>query len=276
MLLCQLPPTRLKEPPKKHQINKIRAWHRPCLPIFARTLSQRFTPWRLPKFCEGVGVARHDPPVHARHRRAVEQRTNQRLHWLWPYCRFHLHIGNLVQIMSLNALSALRPQTICLGGWCYRNGGRPFGKSAERNLLSEDVLRHNQTYVKAQAGKVFDFSTGSNQAEMVNNYDWFKDIRFLDFIRDVGKHITINCMMGKDSVQNRLEAGMSFTEFTYQLVQASILLAVPKQNYKLQMGGSDQWAILLPGTGTDQAQSQWVKHTRSLRHLLKSRWHQIW
>lgn len=160
-----------------------------------------------------------------------------------------LHIGNLVQIMSLVHFQRCGHKPFALVGGATGMVGDPSGKSAERNLLSEDVLRHNQTCVKAQLEKFLDFSTGSNQAEMVNNYDWFKDIRFLDFIRDVGKHITINYMMGKDSVQNRLEAGMSFTEFTYQLVQGyDFYWLYQNKNCKLQMGGSDQWGNIVTGT----------------------------
>jgi tyrosyl-tRNA synthetase len=128
--------------------------------------------------------------------------------------------------------------------------GDPSGKSAERNLLSEDTLRHNESCVKKQLEKFLDFSkSSSNSAEMVNNYDWFKEIRFLDFIREVGKHITINYMMSKDSVQKRLETGLSFTEFTYQLVQGYDFYWLYKnKNCRLQMGGSDQWGNIVTGT----------------------------
>jgi tyrosyl-tRNA synthetase len=126
--------------------------------------------------------------------------------------------------------------------------GDPSGKSAERNLLSEDVLLHNVACVKKQLEKFLDFS-GSNAAEMVNNYDWFKSFTFLDFIRDVGKHITVNYMMAKDSVQKRLESGLSFTEFTYQLVQGyDFYWLYQNKNCKLQMGGSDQWGNIVTGT----------------------------
>jgi tyrosyl-tRNA synthetase len=127
--------------------------------------------------------------------------------------------------------------------------GDPSGKSAERNLLSEDVLRHNQACVKAQLEKFLDFGSGENSAELVNNYDWFKDFKFLDFIRDVGKHITINYMMAKDSVKNRLDSGLSFTEFSYQLVQGyDFYYLYTHKNCKLQMGGSDQWGNIVTGT----------------------------
>ena len=126
--------------------------------------------------------------------------------------------------------------------------GDPSGKSAERNLLSEEVLQHNVSCVKNQLEKFLDFK-GSNAAEMVNNYDWFKSFTFLDFIRDVGKHITVNYMMAKDSVQKRLEAGLSFTEFTYQLVQGyDFYWLYMNKNCKLQMGGSDQWGNIVTGT----------------------------
>jgi tyrosyl-tRNA synthetase len=127
--------------------------------------------------------------------------------------------------------------------------GDPSGKSTERNLLSEEVLRHNQACVHAQLRKFLDFDSGLNAAEMVNNYDWFKDFKFLDFIRDVGKHITVNYMMAKDSVKNRMEAGLSFTEFSYQLVQGYDFYWLYKnKNCKLQMGGSDQWGNIVTGT----------------------------
>lgn len=160
-----------------------------------------------------------------------------------------LHIGNLVQIMSLVHFQRCGHKPFALVGGATGMVGDPSGKSAERNLLSEDILRHNQECVKNQLTKFLDFNPGPNQAEMVNNYDWFKDFRFLDFIRDVGKHITINYMMAKDSVQNRLEFGMSFTEFTYQLVQGyDFFWLYQNKNCKLQMGGSDQWGNIVTGT----------------------------
>jgi tyrosyl-tRNA synthetase len=129
--------------------------------------------------------------------------------------------------------------------------GDPSGKSQERNLLSEDVLQHNLESVKKQLENFLDFNTGANSAEMVNNYDWFKSFTFLDFIRDVGKHLTVNYMMAKDSVKKRLEGdtGMSFTEFTYQLVQGYDFYYLWKhKNCILQMGGSDQWGNIVTGT----------------------------
>ncbi|MEQ8244263.1 tyrosine--tRNA ligase, partial [Fulvivirga sp.] len=127
----------------------------------------------------------------------------------------------------------------------------PTGKSQERNLLSEDVLEKNLKGVQAQLERFLDFDCGETSAEIVNNYDWFKDISFLDFIRDVGKHITVNYMMAKDSVKKRLEGetGMSFTEFTYQLVQGYDFYWLYKnKNCKLQLGGSDQWGNIVTGT----------------------------
>lgn len=160
-----------------------------------------------------------------------------------------LHIGNLVQIMTLVHFQRCGHKPLALVGGATGMVGDPSGKSAERNLLSEDILNHNQACVKKQLEKFLDFSAGANGAEMVNNYDWFKDFRFLDFIRDVGKHITVNYMMAKDSVQNRLESGLSFTEFTYQLVQGYDFYWLYKnKNCKLQMGGSDQWGNIVTGT----------------------------
>ncbi len=160
-----------------------------------------------------------------------------------------LHIGNLVQIMTLVHFQGCGHKPFALVGGATGMVGDPSGKSAERNLLSEEILRHNQSCVKNQLEKFLDFSGGPTGAEMVNNYDWFKDYRFLDFIRDVGKHITVNYMMSKDSVQSRLESGLSFTEFTYQLVQGYDFYWLYKnKNCKLQMGGSDQWGNIVTGT----------------------------
>src|SRR5688572_13929033 len=159
-----------------------------------------------------------------------------------------LHIGHLTQIMTLLHFQLAGHKPFALVGGATGMVGDPSGKSAERNLLSEEVLRHNESCVKNQLQKFLDFS-GSNAAEMVNNYDWFKDFRFLDFIRDVGKHITVNYMMSKDSVQKRLESGLSFTEFTYQLVQGYDFYWLNKhKSCKVQMGGSDQWGNIVTGT----------------------------
>ncbi len=160
-----------------------------------------------------------------------------------------LHIGHLVQIMTLVQFQRSGHKPFALVGGATGMVGDPSGKSAERNLLSEEVLRHNESCVKAQLEKFLDFQTGANSAEMVNNYDWFKNFNFLEFIRDVGKHITVNYMMAKDSVQKRLESGLSFTEFTYQLVQGYDFYWLYKnKNCKLQMGGSDQWGNIVTGT----------------------------
>lgn len=159
-----------------------------------------------------------------------------------------LHIGHLTQIMTLLNFQRAGHKPFALVGGATGMVGDPSGKSAERNLLSEETLRHNVACVKTQLEKFLDFS-GSNAAEMVNNYDWFRDFRFLDFIRDVGKHITVNYMMAKDSVQKRLETGLSFTEFTYQLVQGYDFYWLNKhKNCKVQMGGSDQWGNIVTGT----------------------------
>ena len=159
-----------------------------------------------------------------------------------------LHIGHLTQVMSLLSFQQAGHKPYALVGGATGMVGDPSGKSAERNLLSEDVLRYNESCVKKQLEKFLDFS-GSNAAEMVNNYDWFREYRFLDFIRDVGKHITVNYMMSKDSVQKRLESGLSFTEFTYQLVQGyDFYWLYRNKNCKLQMGGSDQWGNIVTGT----------------------------
>jgi tyrosyl-tRNA synthetase len=160
-----------------------------------------------------------------------------------------LHIGNLVQIMTLVHFQAWGHKPIALVGGATGMVGDPSGKSAERNLLSEDVIQHNLSCVKKQLGKFLEFGNKGNQAEMVNNYDWFREYKFLDFIRDVGKHITVNYMMAKDSVKQRLESGMSFTEFSYQLIQGyDYLWLYRNKNVRIQMGGSDQWGNIVTGT----------------------------
>lgn len=159
-----------------------------------------------------------------------------------------LHIGHLVQIMTLMHFQRCGHKPVALVGGATGMVGDPSGKSAERNLLSEEILRHNESCVKKQLEKFLDF-TGASGAEMVNNYDWFKEFKFLDFIRDIGKHITVNYMTSKDSVQKRLETGLSFTEFTYQLVQGyDFYWLNQNKNCKLQMGGSDQWGNIVTGT----------------------------
>lgn len=160
-----------------------------------------------------------------------------------------LGVGNLVQVMTLLHFQNAGHKPIALVGGATGMVGDPSGKSAERNLLSEETLRHNQNCQKKQLEKFLDFDCGDNSAEIVNNYDWFKDFGFLEFIRDVGKHISVNYMMAKDSVKNRLETGMSFTEFSYQLIQGYDFLHLFKNHdVKLQMGGSDQWGNIVTGT----------------------------
>jgi len=165
-----------------------------------------------------------------------------------------LHIGHLVSVMMLRHFQLAGHKPIALVGGATGMIGDPSGKSAERNLLDEKTLRHNESALKSQLSRFLDFeSQAVNAAVLVNNYDWMKDFSFLDFIRDVGKHITVNYMMAKDSVKKRLSAeakeGMSFTEFTYQLVQGYDFLHLFRtHNCTLQMGGSDQWGNITTGT----------------------------
>ncbi|MFY8188398.1 MAG: tyrosine--tRNA ligase [Flavobacterium sp.] len=166
-----------------------------------------------------------------------------------------LHIGHLVGVMLLKHFQICGHKPLALVGGATGMIGDPSGKSSERNLLDEATLRHNQEAIKNQLSKFLDFtSDAKNAAELVNNYDWMKDFSFLDFIREVGKHITVNYMMAKDSVKKRLSGeegveGMSFTEFTYQLVQGYDFLHLYKhKNCTLQMGGSDQWGNITTGT----------------------------
>lgn len=165
-----------------------------------------------------------------------------------------LHIGHLVSIMMLKHLQLAGHKPLALIGGATGMIGDPSGKSQERNLLDEATLRHNQHCLKQQLAKFLDFETEApNKAELVNNYDWMKEFSFLEFIRDVGKHITVNYMMSKDSVKKRLSSesasGMSFTEFTYQLVQGyDFLYLYQHKQCKLQMGGSDQWGNITTGT----------------------------
>lgn len=160
-----------------------------------------------------------------------------------------LGVGNLVQIMTLLHFQQAGHKPYALIGGATGMVGDPSGKSQERNLLSEDVLTHNLMCQKKQLEKFLDFNCGAASAEIINNYDWFKNFSFLEFIRDVGKHITVNYMLAKDSVKNRLENGMSFTEFSYQLVQGYDFYYLHKnKNCKLQMGGSDQWGNIVTGT----------------------------
>ncbi|MAO72236.1 MAG: tyrosine--tRNA ligase [Flavobacteriales bacterium] len=160
-----------------------------------------------------------------------------------------LHIGSLVQIMILVHLQRCGHKPIALVGGATGMVGDPSGKSKERNLLDEKTLNHNLICVQKQLERFLDFDCGENSAEVVNNYDWFKEFSFLDFIRDVGKHMSVNYMMAKDSVKSRLETGMSFTEFSYQLVQGyDFYWLWRNKNCKVQLGGSDQWGNIVTGT----------------------------
>ena len=162
-----------------------------------------------------------------------------------------LHVGSLAQIMTLIHFQRAGHKPFVLVGGATGMVGDPSGKSAERNLLSAEVLQHNLNGIQKQLEKFLDFELGENKAEVVNNYDWFKNFSFLDFIRDAGKHITVNYMMAKESVKKRLEGetGMSFTEFSYQLIQGYDFYYLWKnRNCMLQMGGSDQWGNMVTGT----------------------------
>ncbi len=165
-----------------------------------------------------------------------------------------LHIGHLCGVMMLRHLQRCGHKPLALVGGATGMIGDPSGKSLERNLLDEDTLRHNQECIKRQLAKFLDFeSDAPNRAELVNNYDWMKDMLFLQFVREVGKHITVNYMMAKDSVQQRLNGeardGLSFTEFTYQLLQGyDFLHLYQTKGCKLQLGGNDQWGNMTTGT----------------------------
>lgn len=160
-----------------------------------------------------------------------------------------LHIGNLATVMLLVHLQRAGHKPYALVGGATGMVGDPSGKSAERQFLDEKVLKENQEGVKAQLEKFLDFDCGENSAEMVNNYDWFKEFGFLDFLREVGKYISVNYMMSKDSVKTRLTTGISYTEFTYQLLQGYDFYHLYKnKNIRLQMGGSDQWGNITTGT----------------------------
>ncbi|MES2132489.1 MAG: tyrosine--tRNA ligase [Bacteroidota bacterium] len=162
-----------------------------------------------------------------------------------------LHVGSLAQIMTLVRFQKAGHKPLALIGGATGMVGDPSGKSAERNLLDTDTLNKNVEGIKNQLSKFLDFNDSATGAELVNNYDWFKNYSFLDFIRDAGKHITVNYMMAKDSVKNRIngDAGMSFTEFSYQLIQGYDFFHLwNEKNCKLQMGGSDQWGNITTGT----------------------------
>ena len=160
-----------------------------------------------------------------------------------------LHIGSLVQIMTLVHFQRAGHKPFALVGGATGMVGDPSGKSAERNLLDSETLDLNVAGVRKQLEQFLDFDCGDNSAEMVNNYDWFKEMNFLDFIRDIGKHMSVNYMMAKDSVKSRLETGMSFTEFSYQLVQGYDFYYLNKnKDCIIQLGGSDQWGNIVTGT----------------------------
>jgi len=164
-----------------------------------------------------------------------------------------LHVGSFAQIMLLKRFQMAGHKPYVLVGGATGMIGDPSGKSEERNLLNEETLRKNQDGIQKQLTRFLDFENGDNKAELVNNYDWMKHYSFLEFIRDIGKHITVNYMMSKDSVKKRLseesKVGMSFTEFTYQLVQGyDFLWLYENKNCKMQMGGSDQWGNITTGT----------------------------
>ncbi|WP_337042166.1 tyrosine--tRNA ligase [Emticicia sp. 17c] len=160
-----------------------------------------------------------------------------------------LHIGNLATIMLLKHFQLSGHKPIALVGGATGMVGDPSGKSAERQFLSEETLRDNQEAIRKQLSRFLDFDCGENSAEIVNNYDWFKEIGFLQFLREVGKYLTVNYMMSKDSVKNRLQTGISFTEFSYQLLQGYDFYWLYKnKNVRIQMGGSDQWGNITTGT----------------------------
>jgi len=159
-----------------------------------------------------------------------------------------LGIGNLVQIICLMHFQRAGHTPVAVVGGATGMIGDPSGKSAERNLLDEEELRFNEERVKEQLARFLDFDAGSNSAILVNNYDWFKDITLLHFLRDIGKHLTVNYMMAKDSVKSRLDTGLSYTEFSYQLLQAyDFLHLFTEVDCRLQLGGSDQWGNLTSG-----------------------------
>ncbi|GAB2584560.1 tyrosine--tRNA ligase [Spirosoma areae] len=160
-----------------------------------------------------------------------------------------LHIGNLATIMLLVHLQRAGHKPFALVGGATGMIGDPSGKAAEREFLSEETLRRNQEGIRQQLAKFLDFDCGANSAEMVNNYDWFREISFLGFLREAGKHITVNYMIAKDSVKKRLETGISFTEFSYQLLQGYDFYWLYKNKHvRLQMGGADQWGNITTGT----------------------------
>lgn len=184
-----------------------------------------------------------------------------------------LHVGHLTQIMTLIHFQNAGHKPVALVGGATGMIGDPSFKSAERNLLDETTLNHNVACLKNQLAKFLNFGDGENDAKMVNNYDWFKDFKFLDFIRDVGKLITVNYMMSKDSVKKRLEGdnGLSFTEFTYQLIQGYDFYYLWKHhNCKVQMGGSDQWGNIVTGSEMIRRQDQGTAFAVTTQLIKKS------
>ncbi len=184
-----------------------------------------------------------------------------------------LHVGHLTQIMTLIHFQNAGHKPVALVGGATGMIGDPSFKSAERNLLDEATLNHYVGRLKTQLAKFLDFGEGENDAKMVNNYDWFKDFKFLDFIRDVGKLITVNYMMAKDSVKKRLEGdnGLSFTEFTYQLIQGYDFYYLWKHhNCKIQMGGSDQWGNIVTGSEMIRRQDQGTAYALTTVLIKKS------
>lgn len=184
-----------------------------------------------------------------------------------------LHVGHLTQIMTLIHFQRAGHKPFALVGGATGMVGDPSGKSAERNLLTEDILHYNLEQIKKQLGRFLTFEDQANGAVMVNNGDWFKQLSFLDFIRDVGKHITINYMMAKDSVKKRLEGdtGMSFTEFSYQLVQGYDFYYLWKNhNCVLQMGGSDQWGNIVTGTELIRRKDQGTAYALTTQLIKKA------
>lgn len=184
-----------------------------------------------------------------------------------------LHVGHLTQIMTLIHFQNAGHKPVALVGGATGMIGDPSFKSAERNLLDEHTLQFNVNSLKKQLGKFLEFGEGENDAQMVNNYDWFKDFKFLDFIRDIGKMITVNYMMAKDSVKKRLEGdnGLSFTEFTYQLIQGYDFYYLWKHyNCKVQMGGSDQWGNIVTGSEMIRRQDQGTAYAITTQLIKKA------
>jgi tyrosyl-tRNA synthetase len=182
-----------------------------------------------------------------------------------------LHIGNLATIMLLVHLQRSGHKPFALVGGATGMIGDPSFKNAERKLLDEETLQKNQAGIKAQLERFLDFDSGANSAEIVNNYDWFKDFNFLDFLRIVGKHITVNYMMSKESVKQRLDTGLSYTEFAYQLIQGyDFYWLNQNKGIKLQMGGSDQWGNITTGTELIRRMSQGEAYALTTPLITKS------